>query len=165
MTSSQVIRMLVDIVSKNGNLLLNVVQTPEGNLEDDVLQILEGIAVWIADNGDAIYGTRPWKIYGEGPSDEKQATGYGNEVRHYQQGDLRFTMKGKTLYAFCMEKPEGNIRISSLGLKTETGQKVKSISLLGSNEKISWSQNNEELIIQKPAHLPEYETIAFALKL
>jgi alpha-L-fucosidase len=163
MTSSQVIQMLVDIVSKNGNLLLNVVQTPEGDLEDDVLQILERIAVWIADNGDAIYGTRPWKIYGEGPSTEKQATGYGSEVRPYQQGDLRFTMKGKTLYAFCMEKPEGNIHISSLGLKTATGKKISSVKMLGSKENIKWSQNDDEVIIHKPTNLPEYNTVVFEI--
>jgi alpha-L-fucosidase len=164
MTASQVIRMLVDIVSKNGNLLLNIVQTPEGDLEEDVLQILEGIAAWIADNGDAIYGTRPWKVYGEGPSDEKQATGYGNEVHPYQQGDLRFTVKGETLYTFSMEKPKSDIRISSLGLKTATGQKIKSISMLGSKEKIKWSQTDAEVIIQKPVQLPEYETVVFAVK-
>jgi alpha-L-fucosidase len=162
LTASQVVQMLVDIVSKNGNLLLNIVQTPEGDLEDDVLQILEGIAVWIADNGDAIYGTRPWKVYGEGPSIsvEKEL----KDVREYEQNDFRFTVKGKTLYAFCLEKPEGDIHISSLGLQTATGQKIKSISLLGSKENIKWSQNDAEVVIQKPARLPEYNTIVFAIR-
>jgi alpha-L-fucosidase len=162
MTATQVIQMLVDIVSKNGNLLLNIVQTPEGDIEDDVIQVLEGIAAWMDVNGDAIYGTRPWKVFGEGAVGDKQAT-YGNDVGKYKQGELRFTKKGKTLYAFCMGKPEGDIHISSLGLQTATGQKVKSISLLGSKEKIKWTQNNEEVLIQKPDQLPEYDTVVFEI--
>jgi alpha-L-fucosidase len=160
-TSSQVVQMLVDVVSKNGNLLLNVVQTPEGDLEDNVMQILEGIAAWIADNGNAIYGTRPWKVYGEGPS--VTAEEELRSVRQYEQNDLRFTQKGKTIYAFCLEKPQGDIHISSLGLQTKTGQKIKSISLLGSKEKIKWTQNNEEVLIQKPAQLPGYDTVVFEI--
>jgi alpha-L-fucosidase len=169
MTSTEVVQMLVDIVSKNGNLLLNVVQTPEGDLEDDVLQILEGIAVWIGDNGEAIYGTRPWKVYGEGPSvtgqQEKGSFGGLKDVRKYQSSDLRFTVKGKTLYAFCMENPEGDIRISSLGLKTATGQKISSVKMLGSSEKINWTQDNDEVVIRKPAGLPKYNTVVFAIRL
>jgi alpha-L-fucosidase len=163
MTATQVVRMLVDIVSKNGNLLLNVVQTPEGDLEEDVLQILEKIAAWMADNGNAIFGTRPWKVYGEGPSMTGKQTNNAR-FRNYQFGDLRFTVKGKNLYAFCMVKPEGDIHISSLGLQTATGQKVKSIRLLGSKEKIKWTQTNEEVVIQKPAQLPEYETVVFEIR-
>jgi len=168
MTGPEVIQMLIDIVSKNGNLLLNIVQTPEGDLEDDVLEILENIATWMQDNGDAIYGTRPWKVYGEGPSvSEAQEKGQFDglkDVRKYQSTDFRFTVKGKTLYAFCMEKPTGDIRIKSLGLKTATGQKVSSIKILGSSEKIQWSQNDDEVIIRKPAQLPGYNTVVFELK-
>ena len=75
MTSGEVVRMLADIVSKNGNLLLNVVQTPEGDLEPDVLKMLDGIGPWIAVNGEGIYGTRPWKVYGEGPSTSRAGKG------------------------------------------------------------------------------------------
>ena len=71
-TATEVIQMLVDIVSKNGNLLINVVQTPEGDLEPDMLQILDEIGVWTAANGEGIYGSRPWKTFGE-KSDEAKA--------------------------------------------------------------------------------------------
>jgi alpha-L-fucosidase len=169
MTGPEVIQMLIDIVSKNGNLLLNIVQTPEGDLENDVLQILENIATWMQDNGEAIYGTRPWKIYGEGPSatgsQEKSRFGGLKDVRKYEPADFRFTTKGKTLYTFCMETPTGDIHIKSLGLKTETGKKVSSIKLLGSKEKIQWTQNGDEVVIKKPAQLPGYNTIVFAVQL
>jgi alpha-L-fucosidase len=168
-TSSQVIQMLIDIVSKNGNLLLDVALPPGGDIPDAQVRILEEIAEWIQDNGEAIYSTRPWKVYGEGPSiTEAQEKGLFHgikDVRSYKQGDLRFTAKGKTLYAFCMEKPTGDIHISSLGLKAATGQKVLSISLLGSKEKIKWSQDNNGVVIQKPIQLPEYNTIVFAIKM
>jgi alpha-L-fucosidase len=169
MTGPEVIQMLIDIVSKNGNLLLNIVQTPEGDLEEDVIRILENIATWIQDNGIAIYGTRPWKIYGEGPStlgeQEKGQFGGLKDVRKYQETDLRFTTKGKTLYTFCMENPTGDVHIKSLGLSTETGKKVSSIKLLGSTEKIKWTQNGEEVLIQKPTQLPAYNTVVFAIQL
>jgi alpha-L-fucosidase len=169
MTGPEIIQMLIDIVSKNGNLLLNIVQTPEGDLEDDVIRILENIATWMQDNSVAIYGTRPWKVYGEGLSvttpQEKGILGGIKDVRKYKQGDLRFTMKGKKLYVFCMEKPEGDIHISSLGLKTPTGQKIKSIRMLGNKEKITWTQNNEEVVILKPVQLPGYDTVVFEIQL
>jgi alpha-L-fucosidase len=145
------------------------VQTPEGDLEQDVLDILEYIATWMQDNSVAIYGTRPWKVYGEGPSvTGEQAKGqFGGlkDVRAYQPTDLRFTLKGKILYAFCMENPTEDIHVKSLGLKTETGAKVSSIKMLGSEEKITWTQNDNEVVIQKPAKLPAYSTVVFAVKL
>lgn len=149
MTGTEVIQMLVDIVSKNGNLLLNVVQTPEGDLEQDVLDILEEIAAWIPANGEGIYGTRPWKIYGEGPSMTKQEKGtFGGvrDVRPYLPEDIRFTVKGANLYAFCMDKPAGDINITSLGKKSSIStKKVKSVVLLGSDEKLKWKQKDDAI--------------------
>jgi len=173
MSGIEVIQMLVDIVSKNGNLLLNIVQTPEGDLEQDVLDILEDIAAWMEINSVGIYGTRPWKIFGEGPSmNNEQArsrfehiAGGVRDVREYLPGDFRFTVKGKTLYAFCMEIPDGNVILQSLGLKTNTGQKIKSVKLLGSNEKIQWTQNDTEVLIMRPADLPKFNTIVFEIQL
>jgi len=173
MSAEEIIQMLIDVVSKNGNLLLNVVQTPEGDLEQDVLNILEKVAAWMQVNSGAIYNTRPWKIYGEGPSlsqvQEKSGFDHLNnavkDVRQYKPGDIRFTIKGKTLYAFVMEIPDGDIHLKSLGLKTETGKKISSVKLLGSNEKIQWSQNNEEVVIQKPGNLPAFNTIVFEIQM
>ena len=169
MTGNEVIQMLIDIVSKNGNLLLNIVQTPEGDLEQDVLDVLEDIAAWMDVNSVAIYSTRPWKVFGEGPSmsinQEKSQFGGVKDVRNYLPGDFRFTVKGKNLYAFCMEAPTGDIHIQSLGLKTETGQKIKSVKLLGNNDKIQWMQNDAEVIIKKPASLPKFNTIVFEIQL
>jgi alpha-L-fucosidase len=168
MTGTEVIQMLIDIVSKNGNLLLNVVQTPEGDLEQDVLDILEEIAAWTPVNGEGIYGTRPWKIYGEGPSMEKQEKGrFGGvrDVRPYESADIRFTTKDGILYAFCMDKPVDDIKISSLGINSKLpDKKVKSVSMLGSDEKLKWNQQEDALIITKPSLLPEWKVVGFRIE-
>jgi alpha-L-fucosidase len=168
MTGTEVIQMLVDIVSKNGNLLLNVVQTPEGDLEPDVLKILDDIAAWIPANGEAIYGTRPWKIYGEGPSTKNQEKGrFGGvkDVRPYEQGDIRFTTKGETLYAFCMKIPSGDIRITSLGTGSKVcSKKIKSVKWLGSSEKLKWQQTADALVVTKPAKLSAWEVITLKVE-
>lgn len=167
MTGTEVIQMLVDIVSKNGNLLLNVVQTPEGDLEQDVLNILEVIARWTPSNGEGIYGTRPWKVYGEGPSMEKQEMGrFGGvkDVRPYEPSDIRFTTKGETMYAFCMDAPTEDIKISSLGKNsTINKKKVKTVKMLGSDEKLKWKQGLDALVISKPAKLPDWKVIGFQI--
>ena len=168
MTSKEVVQMLVDVVSKNGNLLLNIVQTPEGDLEPDVLAILDGIALWIKDNGEAIYGSRPWKIFGEGPSmnllAKSNLEGTVKDVRRYLDGDIRFTTKNGKLYVFYMALPTGYIKIESLGKKSQYYQNVSSVRMLGSKEMLSWKQGDEGLIIKKPAKLPHYETTVYEIK-
>jgi len=168
-TSEEVIQMLVDIVSKNGNLLINVVQTPEGDLEPDVLSILDGIGKWTKVNGEAIYSTRPWKIYGEGPStnknQEKGQFGGLKDIRAYQPSDIRFTTKDGVLYAFCMSTPTEDIQIKALGkLSKVSNKKIASVSLLGSTEKIQWKQDENALTISKPTVLPDFKVVAFAVK-
>ena len=168
MTGTQVIQMLVDIVSKNGNLLLNVVQTPEGDLEQDVLDILEEVAAWTPANGEGIYGTRPWKIYGEGPSTESQSKGtFGGvkDVRPYTSSDIRFTEKGNILYAFIMDKPSGDIRILSLGKKSGlTDKRIKSVTMLGSEGKIKWEQGDEALEIKPQSDIPDWKVIGLKIE-
>jgi len=165
-SSDEVVQMLVDIVSKNGNLLINVVQTPEGDLEPDVLNILDGIGNWIKDNGAGIYGSRPWKVYGEGPStmgnQEKGQFGGLKDTRPYQATDIRFTTKNGALYVFCMSTPTEDIQIKSLGkLSKYSNKAIASISMLGSSEKIQWKQNDNALVINKPTKLPKYNVVAF----
>jgi len=124
-TGTEVIQMLVDIVSKNGNLLINVVQTPEGDLEPDMLQILDEIGTWTAANGEGIYGSRPWKIFGE-KSEEAKAVKPGrfNENYKFNSKDIRFTTKGSTLYAFCLGKPATDIIIKSLAKSSKLADKA-----------------------------------------
>ncbi len=170
-TGDQVIQMLVDIVSKNGNLLINVVQTPEGDLEPDALKIVENIADWTPVNGEGIYGTRPWKIYGEGPStiktnQKKGRFGGLSDQADYQATDIRFTTKGNNLYAFLMNLPEGKVRIQSLGKNSKLNtKKITSVKILGSKEKLLWKQENDALVINKPTHLPAWKVVGLKIEL
>jgi alpha-L-fucosidase len=165
-TSTEVIQMLVDIVSKNGNLLLNVVQTPEGDLEPDMLKILEEIGIWTSANGEGIYGSRPWKIYGEKPSDKTvKKLGRFDENYGYSSKDIRFTTRDNTLYAYCLGKPEEDVMIKSLGKSSKPAVKaIASVAMVGSKEKISWKQTAEGLVIKKPVNLPSWQVIGFKIE-
>ena len=170
-SADEVIQLLMDIVSKNGNLLINVVQTPEGDLEQDVLNIVEGIGKWTAANGEGMYATRPWKIYGEGPSTIKENQRRGrfgglSDSHAYQPTDIRFTSKGDNLYAFCMSTPQSDIRVLSLGKNSaHAGKGIASVSMLGSNEKLQWKQEDDALVITKPAKLPEWKVSGYKIVL
>jgi len=169
-SATEIIQMLVDIVSKNGNLLLDVVQTPEGDLEPVVVNILEDIAKWTAVNGEGIYGSRPWKIYGEGSSvsEKKESGPFGGSKdfrsKPYTQADFRFTKKGENVYAFCMARPTNDVKIVSLAKNSKLIDKpVASVEILGVKEKLAWKQTEEGLVVAKPAILPDSQTIVFKI--
>ena len=170
-SSNEIIGMLVDIVSKNGNLLINIVQTPEGDLEPDMLKTLDDIGNWIADNGAGIYGTRPWKVYGEGPSTVKSNQKKGqfgglSDVRPYQEGDFRFTTKGNNLYAFCMDVAGPVISVKSLGKNSKLNdKKIKSVKILGVKEKVQWKQQNDALVVKLPANHPDWKVLGIQITL
>lgn len=150
-----VIHMLADIVSKNGNLLLSVPVRADGTLDELELKILEEIGQWLEVNGEAIYGTRPWKVFGEGPASQApplSAQGFNEGgLKPFTAQDIRFTCKGQRLYAIVLGWPDQPIRISSLGRTAGyRTQPVRSVQLLGSPEPLSWHQADEVLIIQPP---------------
>ena len=165
-TANEVIQMLVDIVSKNGNLLINVVQTPEGDLEPDMLQILEEIGVWTAANGEGIYGSRPWKTFGEKSAEAKAVKlGRFNENYKFNSKDIRFTTKDGVLYAFCLGTPTEDILIKSLGKNSKFAENpVTSVKMLGSELKVKWSQTELGMVIKKPARLPSWQVIGFKIE-
>jgi alpha-L-fucosidase len=160
---SWTIHMLADIVSKNGNLLLNVVQRPDGSLDLEVEQMLLEMADWIAVNGEAIYGTRPWLVYGEGPVRTKG--GHFKEDFNYTANDIRFTTKGKTLYAIALGWPEdGRLTIKSLArLAGESNSTVTAVSLLGYRGRVEWSQTSTGLLVNLPAQKISQYTCALRI--
>ena len=165
-SSADIIHLLVDIVSKNGNLLINIVQTPDGDLEPDMLKTLAEIGDWTAQNGEAIYGSRPWKVYGEKPPDAPDVkSGMFNEGKvRYSARDIRFTTKGATLYAFCLGVPTEDVQVKSLGKNSKlAGKPVASVELLGSSDKADWSQTDDALVIKKPATAPNDLALAYKI--
>jgi alpha-L-fucosidase len=147
---SWTIHMLVDIVSKNGNLLLNIVQRPDGSLDAEVEQQLKELADWIQIHGEAVYGTRPWLTYGEGPV--KTKGGHFKEDFAYTAKDIRFTAKGKTLYAIALGWPEnGELVVRSLAKNGDSKSgRVRSVKLLGYKGRVEWSQTPEGLMVKVP---------------
>ena len=164
-TAAEVTGMLCDIVSKNGNLLINIVQTPEGDLEPDVLAIVDGIGKWTAINGEGIYASRPWKISGENPApasptptpDPKKGEMFNEGKGKMTASNIRFTTSkdGKVLYAFSLGEPQEDIVIKALGSVSGKLEKpIASVKLLGGSGNVAWKQNPEALVITKPATLP-----------
>ena len=145
------VTLLVDIVSKNGNLLLNVVLRPDGTLDPEAEAMLHQLADWTAVNGEAIYGSRPWLVSGEGPV--RMKGGAFNEKFNFTARDIRFTTKGKTLYATTLGWPaENQILIRSLAKTEDPSQnKIKQVELLGHKRELKFTQTKDGLIVTLPA--------------
>lgn len=147
---SWTVHMLADIVSKNGNLLLNVVLRPDGTLDPEVEAMLHELAGWTATNGEAIYGTRPWLVFGEGAVRAKG--GAFNENFHYSAQDIRFTTKGGILYAMALGWPEdGSMLIRSLASSPDATQnQITRVELLGYTGELKFTQTTNGLQVELP---------------
>lgn len=166
-SAKTVIRTLVDIVSKNGNLLLNIPVRGDGTIDEKEVAILEGIAGWMNINKESIFDTRPWKIFGEGAAADAanpvNAQGFNEGKIQLSEKDIRFTQKGKIVYATVLGEPTGDISIKSLG-NSKADKKIKKIRMLGSKEKLSWKQSADSLIIKKPKTLPNSIAVVFEIQ-
>ena len=158
-SAETVVRLLADIVSKNGNLLLNIPLRGDGTFDEKEEAIIHGIGDWMNINKEAIFDTRPWKKFGEGPVAESDiplnAQGFneGSYSKMTSQ-EIRFTKKGKHLYAIVLGWPEDDVvRIKSLG----TGEKVRKVELLG-HGKIKFSQAPDGLTVKLPSN-HSYKTV------
>jgi alpha-L-fucosidase len=165
-SAATVIRMLVDIVSKNGNLLLNIPVRGDGSIDEKEIKILEDITAWMDINKESIFDTRPWKIYGEGvtadSSNPLSGSGFNEGKVKLSEKDIRFNQKGNIIYATVLGVPSEDVRIKSLG-KNNNALKIKKISVLGSKEKLSWKQQGDALIIKKPKVIPNDIAVVFKI--
>lgn len=151
-TPKQVAEMLVDIVSKNGNLLLNIPQRPDGTLDDECSYLLKSLARWFEANAEGIYGTRPWKVFGEGPS-SVIIEGFKEEAVPWTVEDFRFTQKDGSVYVFQMKWPEGGKTVvRSLALGSVPA--VQSVVVLGSAAPVKFEQTTRGLAIDLPEQKP-----------
>jgi alpha-L-fucosidase len=149
-----VVDQLIDIVSKNGNLLLNIGPRSDGTIPEPVQQVLLDVGAWLNLNGEAIYGTRPWKVYGEGPTKVAAGSFHDFETGNYTAEDFRFTTKGNVLYAIGLAWPaSGEAVIHSLA-PTVGNAPVQSVDLLGSDAKPRFEQRADGLHVQLPSQAP-----------
>ncbi|WP_432936927.1 alpha-L-fucosidase [Kribbella sp. CA-253562] len=159
-TSAHVIEMLVDIVAKNGNLLLNVPQRPDGTIDLECAALLDEVGRWLAVCGEGIYGTRPFRVMGEGPA-AVRIDGFTEEAVEWTSADLRFTRKDSTLYAFQLRWPaDGRAVIRTL----TPADKVTSVRLLG-HGRVEFEQAEGVLVARLPAKAPAQPVNCLALEI
>ena len=164
-TPDFVVHELIDIVSKNGNLLLNIGPRSDGTIPEEAQQTLLEVGGWLKLNGEAIYSTRPWRVYGEGPTKIAEGPMHDTDTQSYTAEDFRFTTKGDTLYAIEMAWPSKHEAvIHSLGT-TASGsvEKIGSVKLLGSDAELQFEQRSDGLHIQVPEQAPGKYAYVFRL--
>lgn len=151
MTAGQIVDNLVDIVSKNGNMMLNVGLRADGSLPETFRNELVKIGKWLKLNGEAIYDTRPFKVYGEGTFSTK---GYGQQYADYlytfTAKDIRFTTKKNVLYIFTLDWPGNNETINIQSLNSKELKNIQSVSFLASGKNVKWKQDENGLYITTP---------------
>lgn len=162
---AELVHELIDIVSKNGCLLLNVGPRPDGTIPEPAQEILLGMGKWLEVCGEAIYGARPWKIYGEGPT-KLEAGSFAERrgSRAFTAQDIRFTTQPGRLYAICLDWPGERLEIKSLGAKSAAApDKIADVSLLGLDGKLEWTQTDEALTVKTPNKKPCDYAYAFEI--
>ena len=162
--ASGIIGDLVDVVSKNGALLLNVGPRPDGTIPEREQEILLEIGEWLRINGEAIYGTRPWQIFGEGPTEVAEGSFTDTKRSPFTGNDFRFTKKGDVLYAIALAWPGEEAVIRSLSASSPYGPTdIIWISMLGYPDPLAWEQDEQALRIKTPPAKPCQHAYVFKI--
>jgi alpha-L-fucosidase len=157
-----IIEMIVDIASKNGTMLLNILQLPDGTIDDEARFILDELAAWFSVCGEAIYGTRPYSVFGEG-SAKVLIEGFREERAEWEASDFRFTKKADSVYAFIMRPDESGACV----LRSFADKRVKRVSILdgAGGKPLEYSQNFGVLTVKLPKELPVKHTNCLRLEI
>ncbi|MBZ5562481.1 MAG: alpha-L-fucosidase [Acidobacteriia bacterium] len=164
-TATQVIGILADIVAKNGCMMLDIGPKVDGTLPQLGVDVLLEIGEWLRRNGEAIYGTRPWTIYGEGPTKNVAGASFSEEKdKPFTDQDIRFTTKGKALYAILLGWPGKDALVTSLpeGKPLWFGR-IRHVQILGTDNPLQWTQDRQGLHVELPQSRPGNHAYVFKI--
>jgi alpha-L-fucosidase len=169
-SAKTVIHTLIDVVSKNGNLLLNIPVRGDGSIDELERQVVEEIGRWMNANGESIYGTRPWKIFGEGPAQESAAAisaqGFNEgKGKLFSSEDIRFVIKENVLFATAMGRPEnGTVTIKSLSEgNANYPEKINKVELVSNKQSLNFERTNEGLVIHLESNPEDSYTVVMKI--
>ena len=162
-TATSLVHYLVDNVSKNGYMLLNVGPKPDGQIPDQARELLLAIGRWLQVNGEAIYGTTPWMVYGEGPTQMTKSGPFchDQEVQHTAK-DIRFTVKDDVLYAICLGWP-GDAAVIKVLPQRLYASEIQSVTMLGAQGELPWSIAPDGFIVKTPDRKPCEHAFTFKI--
>jgi len=161
-SAGTVITRLCDIVSKNGNLLLSIPLRGDGTIDSDERRVLEQLAAWMAVNGEAIFGTRPWRVFGEGPTKVADGMFGENNAHAFTADDVRFTTKGDTLFAIALARPTAS-HVTLKSLASNTPGSVDRVEMLGSSVPLRFTRDTLGLTFELPQKVPGEHAIVFKI--
>jgi alpha-L-fucosidase len=161
-SATTLVHYLVDNVSKNGYLLLNVGPRPDGTLPEQAHDLLKSIGRWMQVNGESIYGTTNWIAYGEGPTQMEKGGAFNEkDIGGFTANDFRFAVKDNVLYATCLGWPGAQATIATL--KSLYPAEIRSVTMLGSDQELKWSLGDAGLTIETPAEKPCEHAFVFKI--
>ncbi len=166
--ASAYINDLIDIVSKNGCLLLNVAPNKHGVIPEDQQAILKEIGAWLKVNGEGIYKTRPFTVFGQGPTNAVMKLHGNMHDKGFTPNDVRYTKNGQTVYAFILKQEKGRTSFSFDALGSEDrvlNDAIKAVSIMGYDGKIKFIQKKNELVVEIPADLKLNNAVGFKIEL